>query len=127
MRAALPGGVVVHGTVYAVSTYANDETGQATSSPIEAYEFIGSATTWRVTSAIEAVTIDGNSYTPLAGLRRGGMHHDGAGHAEADHAEPDDPDPHVSSGSASRIVSDSYSSPARGPRNRLPTRPTGRQ
>lgn len=53
-----------------MSTFDDDETGQVTSSPIEAYEFIGSATTWRVTSAIAAVTIDGNSYTPTAGVVR---------------------------------------------------------
>lgn len=53
--------------------YADDEESQAASAPIEAYEFVGSATTWRYTSAAEAVTIDGDVYTPLAGLRRGGF------------------------------------------------------
>lgn len=51
-------------------TYAADEASVANGAPVEAYEFVGSATTWRYTSAIAAVTVDGHSYTPLAGLRR---------------------------------------------------------
>lgn len=51
-------------------TYAADEESQAAGAPLEGFEWVGSASTWRYTSAIEAVTIDGNSYTPLAGLIR---------------------------------------------------------
>jgi uncharacterized phage protein (TIGR02218 family) len=50
--------------------YDDDESSQAAGAPIEGYEFIGSATTWRYTSHVEAVTIDGDTYTPIAGLRR---------------------------------------------------------
>lgn len=49
----------------------DDESSQAASAPIEGYEFVGSATTWRYTSHLESVVIGGDTYTPLAGLQRG--------------------------------------------------------
>jgi uncharacterized phage protein (TIGR02218 family) len=60
-------------------TWTDDEESQAGGAPIEGYEFVGSATTWRYTSHIEAVTINGDAYTPLAALIRdniilGGTH-----------------------------------------------------
>lgn len=54
-------------------SYDSDESSVATGEPQEGYEFIGSATTWRYASGLASVTIDGNAYAPLAGLRRGSI------------------------------------------------------
>lgn len=53
-----------------MTSFADDEISQASSVPADGYEFVGSATTWRYTSGVTPITIDGNVYTPLAGLRR---------------------------------------------------------
>lgn len=50
--------------------YADDEESQASGAPVEVYEFIGSATTWRYASGNVDAVVDGDTYTALAGLAR---------------------------------------------------------
>lgn len=56
-----------------MTTYAQDEASQADGAATELYKFVGSATTWHYTSGPESVSYDGDTYTPLAGLLRGGV------------------------------------------------------
>lgn len=52
-------------------SYADDITSQADGDVVELYEFVGSATTWRLTSAAADYVFDGDTYTAQAGLTRG--------------------------------------------------------
>lgn len=50
--------------------YVDSETSAHDGSPVEGYEFIGTNNTYRYTSVEQGVTINGQPYTPIAGLKR---------------------------------------------------------
>jgi uncharacterized phage protein (TIGR02218 family) len=52
-------------------TFATLETSRTDGQPIELYEFVGTFSTWRLTSYQSTVTAAGGTFIPLAGLERG--------------------------------------------------------
>jgi len=55
--------------------YLDDERSASDGAPVELYEFTGAVATYRYTSGPASVVYAGNTYTPAAGLERGGLSH----------------------------------------------------
>ncbi len=53
--------------------YDDDELSQAAGEPVELFEFAGSLLTWRYASGAQSVVHAGHTFSPLAGLERGGI------------------------------------------------------